>query len=141
MNPDKEIAIHEYIQSQIEIPFEYGVHDCPLFAMGVLDILAETNYREEMSGKWHDQKSAWRYARKEQDIIEFFETAGCTEVEWAKMQTGDFVCMEQKLAHEKKWRSVAVCIGSKVATLTRDENLIILPISAVPNMVKVLRYV
>jgi hypothetical protein len=56
------------------------------------------------------------------------------------IQTGDVIVMEQRLAHEKKWRSVAVCIGSKVAIVRDDIGVEIVNIFKVPNITEVLRW-
>ena len=141
VNPSKEIALHEYVQSEMGKPFKYGTHDCPLFAAGVLDIFAGTSHREELTGMWHDQKSAWRYMRKNGDIHTNLVNAGCVPVVDSHIQTGDFLCMEQKLAHEKKWHSVGVCIGSKAAILTEEDGVLIVAMSEVPNMTRAVRYV
>ena len=48
--------------------------------------------------------------------------------------------MEQRLAHEKKWRSVAVCLGSTVAIVRNDIGVEVINIAQVPNMTEVLRW-
>ena len=56
------------------------------------------------------------------------------------MQTGDIIVMEQRLAHEKKWRSVAICIGSKVAVVTEENGVELVTINNIPNMTEVMRW-
>ena len=56
------------------------------------------------------------------------------------MQTGDIVVMEQKLAHEKKWRSVAVCVGAKVAIVTEQNGVELVAIKDIPNLTEVMRW-
>jgi len=48
--------------------------------------------------------------------------------------------MEQKLAHEKKWRSVGVCLGSKVAIITQETGVEIVAISQIPNMTEAMTW-
>ena len=141
MNSDREIALHDYVQSQIGKPFEYGVHDCPLFAAGALDVVAGTNFKEEMTGLWHDKKSAWKYVRKNGSIKDFLVKVGCKLIDCSYMQTGDLVLMEQRLAHEKKWHSIGVCLGIKTAIITEKDGVTLVPFNEIPNMTKVMRYV
>ena len=58
----------------------------------------------------------------------------------AYIQTGDFICMEQKLAHEKKWHSVGICLGARAGIVTDDAGVILVPMSEVPNVTRVLRW-
>ena len=140
MEARKELALHEYVRSWMGEPFEFGENDCPLFAAGALDILAETDYRPKLTGLWHDQKSAWRYLKKNGDIYSHLSRAGCVPVDCAYIQTGDFICMEQKLAHEKKWHSVGICLGARAGIVTDDAGVILVPMSEVPNVTRVLRW-
>jgi hypothetical protein len=140
MTPETEIKLHDYVQGEIGKPFEFGKHDCPLFVLGAMDIMTGDNRREEMTGLWHDQKSAWKYARKHGDICDHLKKYSFKSVDYQFMQTGDIIVMEQKLAHEKKWRSVAICIGSKVAVVTEENGVELVTINNIPNMTEVMRW-
>ncbi len=140
MIPEIEIKLHDYVQSEIGKPFEFGMHDCPLFVLGAMDIMTGDNRREEMTGLWHDQKSAWKYARKHGDICDHLKKYSFKSVDYQYMQTGDIIVMEQRLAHEKKWRSVAICIGSKVAVVTEENGVELVTINNIPNMTEVMRW-
>lgn len=140
MNPSSEIALHNYVQEEIGKPFKFGVNDCPLFVAGAIDAMYKTSLRDEYTGKWKGQKSAWKYAKKHGDISEQLKSKGCVNVELTHIQTGDIIVMEQKLAHEKYWRSVAVCLGSTVAIVRDDIGVDIVTINQVPNLTEVLRW-
>lgn len=140
MNPSSEIALHNYVQEEIGKPFKFGVNDCPLFVAGAIDAMYKTSLRDEFTGKWRGQKSAWKYAKKHGDISEQLKERGCINVELSHIQTGDIIVMEQKLAHEKYWRSVAVCLGSTVAIVRDDIGVDIVGINQVPNLIEVLRW-
>jgi len=140
LNPDKEIALHKYVEEQIGKPFEFGINDCPLFVAGAIDTIKGTSLREKYTGLWKDQKSAWKYARKNGDISEQLKEIGYNRVELSHIQTGDIIVMEQRLAHEKKWRSVAVCLGKKVAIVRDDIGVELIDIFKVPNITEVLRW-
>ena len=140
MNPSSEIALHDYVQEQIGKPFEFGYNDCPLFVAGAIDAMKGTELRDKYTGLWHSQASAWKYAKKNGDLSEKLKKLGFETVELSHIQTGDVIVMEQRLAHEKKWRSVAVCIGSKVAIVRDDIGVEIVNIFKVPNITEVLRW-
>lgn len=140
MMPEIEIELITYVQTQIGRPFEYGINDCPLFVLGAIDIMKGTNLRSEMTGQWTDQKTAWKYAKKNGDICDHLKKYSFTSVDFKYMQTGDIVVMEQKLAHQKKWRSVGVCVGATVAIVTDTKGVEIVKIKDVPNMTEVMRW-
>jgi DNA-binding Xre family transcriptional regulator len=134
----KELKLINYIENQIGIPFEFGVHDCPLFIAGAIDAMHDSNLREKYIGLWHDRKSAWKYAKKNGGLSTQLKKIGYKPVKWPFIQTGDIIVMEQRLAHEKKWHSGAIFTGSKVAVLT-DDGVQIITLSRVPNVCEVLR--
>jgi len=140
LNPDVEIRLHNYVESQIGIPFEFGVHDCPLFVLGAIDIMLGTEHRNDFLGKWTDQKSAWKYAKKNGDIYQHLLKWGFKRVNIQFIQVGDIIIMVQDLAHAKKWRSVAVCMGSMVAIVTNDNGVELFGIRQVPNVTGVVRW-
>jgi len=140
VNPESEIALHNYVQEEIGKPFKFGVNDCPLFVAGAIDAMKGTSLRDEYTGKWESQKSAWKYAKKHGDISEQLKSKGCVNVELTHIQTGDIIVMEQRLAHEKYWRSVAVCLGSTVAIVRDDIGVDVVTINQVPNLTEILRW-
>ena len=140
MNPDVEIKLHEYVENQIGIPFKFGHNDCPLFTLGAVDIICGTEYRWQFVGKWTDQKSAWKYAKKHGDIYKHLLNWNFKRVNIQYIQIGDIIIMDQNLAHAKKWRSVAVCMGSKIAIVTEENGVELVNIKAVPNVTGVVRW-
>ena len=140
MIPEIEIKLHEYVELNIGKEFKFGEHDCPLFTLGAIDIMQGTDYQEQMKGLWHDQKSAYKYARKNGDIVTHLIRYGYKKINYQLMTVGDVIIMEQKLAHEKKWRSVGVCLGSKVAIITQETGVEIVAISQIPNMTEAMTW-
>lgn len=140
MSPDKEKKLHDYVESQMGLPFQFGVNDCPLFTLGCIDIMLDTDYRKDFLGKWTDQKSAWKYSKKHGDIYEHLLRWGFERENIQFIQTGDIIIMEQSLAHAKKWRSVAVCLGSKIAIVTEEYGVIPVGLGDVPNIKGVVRW-
>lgn len=136
----KELKLLKYIESQLGIPFEFGVHDCPLFMFGAIDAMRGTELRKEYTGLWHDKKSAWKYGRKNGGLSETLHKLGYVNVEFAYIQTGDLIVMEQRLAHEKKWHSVGVFTGSKVAIVTDAIGVELISLNKIPNVCEVLRW-
>lgn len=136
---NKELELHKYIESQIGIPFEFGVHDCPLFVAGAIDSMYETKLRKQFTGKWHDKKSAWKYGKKHGGLKDTLVKLGYKTIELPFIQTGDIILMEQRLAHEKKWHSIAVFTGSKVAIVT-EKGVELISLNLVPNLCEVYRW-
>ena len=140
MNPDVEIKLHNYVETQIGLPFEFGVNDCPLFTLGAIDIMLGTNHRKDFLGKWKDQKSAWKYAKINGDIYEHLLKWGFKRVNIQYIHVGDIIIMAQDLAHAKQWRSVAVCMGSKIAIVSNENGVELVNIRQVPNVTGVVRH-
>jgi len=140
LSPDVEIRLHNYVETQIGLPFEFGVNDCPLFTLGAIDIMLNTKHRADFTGKWKDQKSAWKYAKLNGDIYEHLLKWNFKRVNIQYTQIGDIIIMAQDLAHAKKWRSVALCMGSNIAIVTEDYGVQLLDIRAVPNVTGVVRW-
>ena len=140
MTPTIELALIHYVESLYGKPFEFGVNDCPLFVAGALDIISGSSHRQQLEGQWHDKRSAWRYIKENGDIPTHLRNAGCTTVDFPQMVVGDIVCMEQKLAHEKKWHSAGVCMGLQVAIMTNENGLILADIGSIPNGTEVYRW-
>ena len=140
MNPDVEIKLHSYVEAQIGLPFEFGVNDCPLFTLGAIFIMLDTNHRKDFLGKWKDQKSAWKYAKINGDIYEHLLKWGFKRVNIQYVHVGDIIIMAQDLAHAKQWRSVAVCMGSKIAIVSNENGVELVDIRQVPNVTGVVRH-
>ena len=140
LNTNYELKLLQYIESQIGIPFEFGKNDCPLFIAGAIDAMQGTELRKKYTGKWHDQKSAWKYGREHGGFSKQLHKLGYKTIELPFIQTGDIILMEQKLAHEKKWHSIAVFAGSKVAIVTDTNGVEITNLNEVPNICEVLRW-
>lgn len=137
---NKELKLLTYIESQIGTPFEFGVLDCPLFAAGAIDAMHGTKLHSKYSGKWKSKRQLWKYVRKYGGFSENLHKIGYKTIELTYIQTGDIILMEQKLAHEKKWHSIAVFTGSKVAIVTDANGVEIVDLNTVPNIVEVLRW-
>ncbi len=142
MTPDQELRLLEYINGLVGKPFEYGKNDCPLLAAGVLDCMDGGTRRSNMTGLWHDKKSAWRYMAKHGDFAEHLKANGCDEINGGMIyaQPGDLILMERTLAHDKRWHSVGVCLGAKAALMTEDDGLIRVPVFQIPPSTKVMRW-
>ncbi len=142
MTPSQEIKLYEYLHGLDGLPFEYGHNDCPLLAAGVLDCMDGGVRRSQITGLWHDRASAWRYLRKNGDIHAHLLDAGCTEdprgIQYA--QPGDLLLLQRELAHDKRWHSVAVCVGTKAVVMAEEAGLIYVSIHDLPTVKQVMRW-
>lgn len=142
MTPEQELRLHDYIMSITDLPFAYGQNDCPLLAFGVLDCMDGGDRRARMSGLWGDKASAWRYMRRHGDIATHLMDEGCV-VEPRGLpyaQVGDLLLMQRELAHDKRWHSVAVCLGKTAAVMTEEKGLIRVRLTDLPTVTQVLRW-
>ncbi len=137
---NKEALLLDYIESKKSEKFEFGVNDCPLFLAGAIDTMHHTKLVEKYRGKWSDKKSAWKYAKNHGEIQDHLRDLGCVEVGFNFAQLGDIIIMEQKLAHDKSWKSAVICIGDKTAVMT-TAGLKVVNNTQLPNVKEVLRWV
>lgn len=139
MTPTQELAIIRYATDLIGQPFAYGQNDCPLMAAGALDCMDGGNRREQMRGLWHDQKSAWKYERLNGTIADHLRREGCKDITATFATIGDFILMERTLAHDRKWHSVALCLGQKSLIMTEESGAMLVETHALPPSTEVLR--
>jgi len=111
MNSDREIALHDYVQSQIGKPFEYGVHDCVTFAAEILDLLTDGDMAETIRGRRKENNELDTYIAKYGTIGEHIASAGGKLVDISHAQTGDFILIE----HKPNVISACICLGAKSA--------------------------
>lgn len=52
----------EYITAHLKTPFQYGVHDCVLFAVGWAELASGRQYLPKVN--WNDKESAQRAIKK-----------------------------------------------------------------------------
>lgn len=145
MNPDKEIALHKYIQSKLGLPFDFGSNDCPLLAFGALDIIADrdSSLREEYYGAWTSKKEAWAYADKHNTSIKkILMDAGCVEIDPVYASVGDFILLESSRDDDYKtgWRSVAVCLGIMSAAVTVENGVEVVDTHGIAEITGALRW-
>lgn len=140
MDAHQELKLHFYIRELIGQPFEFGVNDCPLLALGAFDALDGGNRRKQWQGKWKDKRSAWVYMKKNGTISDHFKRWGWKVVKDKFMQNGDLVMMHQDLAHEKQWHSVGICLNDKIAIVSDEEGVIIVDRDQLPDIDEVLRW-
>lgn len=135
MNPDKEIALHEYVQTERRLPFEYGVHDCGTFAAGALDLLTGGNLAPRLRGKWSSEEEADQYSVDHGSVSRHLEREGCELINKAFIQTGDFPIIE----HKPYQFSAGVCLGSKTAINTSDHGVVLANTAQLNNVREVYR--
>jgi hypothetical protein len=140
MNTTQEIALHQYVGSLIGEPFCFGKNDCPLFAAGALDAMFGGDRKKRMTGLWNDKKSAWKYMRQNGSIADHLRAEGCVNVDLPYMRTGDFIIMSRRLAHEKRWHSVGIFLGRKIAIVTDDDGVILVDQQNLQGIDEVLRW-
>lgn len=102
-----EEALSHYLQDRREMPFEYGVNDCCMFAAGAVEAITGQNPMSDFIGKYKSLASSVRaikdagYESIEQIIDERFE-----EIPVGFASTGDLAFFDG---------SVGVVLGGRAA--------------------------
>ena len=52
------VALEVHLYSRIDMPFEWGVHDCCLFAANAIEAMHGVDIADDFRGKYSDQASA-----------------------------------------------------------------------------------
>lgn len=61
----KQAQLTDYINSLIGKPLQYGIVDCNIATLKVVDILFDTDYHDKIFQKYTDAKSGYAFAKKE----------------------------------------------------------------------------
>jgi hypothetical protein len=61
---DWELALHDYVSSQHGEPFEYGIRDCIMFAMGAVEAMTGDNPASEHRGSYSTEIGASKLLHK-----------------------------------------------------------------------------
>ena len=135
MNPSTELALHQYVADNLGGTYDRGYNDCATFAAGALDVLTDSDLKNRITGKWHDEATALSYIKEHGSIGAHWKREGCRKIPLVEMTTGDFPVMR-----ETGGLAVAVCLGAKTAVNTPEEGVTVIPNSALRNIVEVWRW-
>jgi hypothetical protein len=99
-----EIKLDQYLDEKFDTPFEWGTHDCALFAANWIELLTGVDVAGEYRGKYDSELGAYKLIRKvtggstPADCM----TRACTEFDFIEehpsvlyAQRGDIVSLEQ----------------------------------------------
>lgn len=132
---NKKLKLIQYIETQMNVPFELGVNDCILFVAGAIDAMQGTNLRANYTGLWKTQNDVNEYTKNNKSVSEVLKEMNYETVELNYIQTGDIVIIEQL---ENNFRTYGVFTGSKVAVFT-EKGLILLSVKSVETIKEVFR--
>lgn len=90
MMPSKQ-TLADYITSKLSQPFEYGVNDCILFAIGWVEIATGKKYLP--ANLWENEKEARRLIKKNGGLIAVFDKH-FTRIEPNYAQDGDLAIVD-----------------------------------------------
>lgn len=111
-----------YIENQIDLPFELGKNDCILFVAGAIDVMHDTKLREKYTGLWKTQKEVTEYQKKNPSVSEVLHELDYESVDVNYIQTGNIVIVEQE-----NIRTFGIFTGTKVAMFT-EKGLILVKV-------------
>lgn len=62
-HPQWEARLHAFIEKHMPKPYEWGSHDCLMFAAGVAKAVTGKDHARGHRGKYQSQASAYRYLK------------------------------------------------------------------------------
>jgi hypothetical protein len=99
-----------YELTETSEPFEYGRHDCCLFAAKVIDGLTGTHWVDDLRACYHDEASAKAYIAAEGGIEASVTRRLGPPGQWSQARRGD-LC----LVNTRHGPALGICVGAKVA--------------------------
>jgi len=123
MNLEKELEVRNFLKSQIGKPFQRGFRDCNTLAVHVLDMIAGTNYKEKVIGRYKNKKEAIRFVRDGGWCwVDGLLKLGAKEVPKNFETTGDFLVIKKKW-----WEEIYVCLGRECVGVYEDTGVQVVP--------------
>jgi hypothetical protein len=116
-------ALEEHIQNQMHRPFEWGVHDCLLFAASCVEAVSGDDPAIEYRGTYSTALAAYRIIDDAGGFDALIDSClGVDRVHINLAQRGDVVSRTD----EKSRTSAGVCVGA-VYVFTGPSGLVFLP--------------
>jgi hypothetical protein len=106
-NQNWDILLAEFITSRHDTPFEWGVHDCTLFAVDAGIEIMGVDLAADYRGRYSDESGAARIIA-EAGSLRALVGRHAAEINPKMAQRGDWVMVEQCGAD-----ALAVCIGTR----------------------------
>lgn len=125
MIPDRAAAFAALIERYRDVPFQWGVQDCCLWAATAVHALRGYDPAEEWRGTYDTKKGARALLRDRFDnhACNIPGEVGLVEVPVKKAQRGYIVTM-----YQKPWWVLGVCAGQKAA-FASPKGLVFFPMS------------
>jgi hypothetical protein len=111
-NADWLDSLWAVIDASLETPFEYGHHDCCLFAATCVDAMCGTAHAAYLSGQWKDEASAAEFIASHGTIVRAVTSILGIEpvLGWVRARRGD-VC----LVPTERGMGAGICVGDTIA--------------------------
>ena len=121
------LALHKYVASVRETPFEWGKFDCVLFAVSCVEAMTgKPIAKPELT--YTDEAGAKALAAEVSLIAELKSQLGALEVPFKMMQQGDLIIYK-----EDGLEKTNVCLGSTVAVAWPNKGVVLMPLSRCPQ--------
>lgn len=121
--PDWTVALWDTVDAWSSEPFQWGVHDCCLFAARCIDAMTDTDYAVSLRDCYDDKESAQAFIAYHGSIQSAIGSFLGDMVD-ARPRRGDIAIVDTASGD-----GVGVCVGPTVA-VPGDGGIVFYPISA-----------
>lgn len=111
--PDWVARLWETVQAHEGVPFEYGIHDCSLFAARCVDAMTDSAWADSLD--YHDKRGAVRFLKKEGGLESAVSRRLGAPIKGRAARRGDICFIEVEDGN-----GLGVCLGSSIAVAAED---------------------
>lgn len=110
-----DTLLAEFIESRRQTPFQWGIHDCTLFAVDAALAMTGFDLAAEYRGTYDSEIGAVRIIAKAGGTLRALVNHHGQEIPARMAQRGDWVLIEQD-----GYEALAVCVGVKLIAAGRN---------------------
>lgn len=119
-----DVLLGKFIASRLDTPFQWGIHDCTLFAADCMEAITGTDPAATYRGTYDSAATAGRIIADGGGLRAIVTATLGPEISISRARRGDLVMIEQDGSN-----AMAVCIGASLVA-AGAAGLVYRPISA-----------
>jgi hypothetical protein len=106
-----DVALGQFVSSRLDTPFEWGNHDCCLFAADAAQVVTGRDFAAEVRGTYTSERSAARKIKEWGGLDKYVSSLLGDPIPSRTAKRGDVVMMHQ----DGQLPALGVCMGAKAA--------------------------